>query len=177
MTTPIPEPTAIHPRSDVDLRVVQEWLEALSSGACDEDAFLRAMHDITRTAPDSGWELLSMVDQYYRRGRIKPEVFRSLKSYLEGQLLGTALDIEVSVPLPQREDPLPASETIPIAATPANELGTTERDPIASPTMGREFATATYGLEREIDVGDVLRDRYRIMSVLGRGGTGTVLEA
>ncbi len=177
MTTPIPEPTAAHPRSDVDLRVVQEWLEALSGGACDEDAFLHAMHDITRTAPDSGWDLLSMVDQYYRRGRIKPEVFRNLKSYLEGQLLGTALDIEVSVPLPQREDTLAAAETIPIAATLANELSAAERDPLASFAMGREAATEGHGPEREIDVGDVLRDRYRIMSVLGRGGTGTVLEA
>ena len=177
MTTPITETTADHSRSAVDLRVVQDWLEALSSGACDDDAFLRAMRDITRTAPDSGWDLLSMVDQYYRRGKIKPELFRNLKSYLEGQLLGTAVDIEMSVPLPQREDSVAAVEPTRIAAARTNERIDTKRAPAASSTGSVLATSATHESDREIDVGDLLRDRYLISSVLGRGGTGTVFEA
>jgi serine/threonine protein kinase len=149
------------PRPEGDLHVAQAWLDALASGACDEAEFLRAVRDLTRKNPDTGWDLLSLLDQFYRRGKIKPEAFRNLKSHLEGQLLGTSLDTEVSFPLPQSEDSLPAAgHTAAPAATPKKEVVGSERAPSSPPA-----------------VGDVLRGRYRIKSVLGRGGTGTVFEA
>src|SRR6202051_2473992 len=64
------------------------WLDALSSGACTPEAFLNAMRDQFQGAGDEGWEVLSLLDQYYRRGKIKAELFHTLKSRLEGAALG-----------------------------------------------------------------------------------------
>ncbi len=164
-----------------DLRLAQHWLDELSSGACEEDAFLRAVQEIVRKDPDAGWDLLSLLDQYYRRGKLKPESFRGLKSQLEGQLLGAGLDIGVSVPLPRRED-LPQPKQDP-SATAAHAAPIEASAPLIAPgAPGTANAASTVSVApgtgpREIAVGDLLRGRYRIKSALGHGGTGTVLEA
>ena len=164
--------------------LAQDWLDALSSGSCDEDAFLNAMQDLTRKDPDAGWDLLSLLDQYYRRGKIKPEVFRALKSNLEGQLLGTA-DTESSGPVAVEEASLPAAGlTVPVITAPARtaarpvapSVGALSAPPSAIGRAGsplRRPRDARLGLA----VGDLLRGRYRIKSVVGRGGMSTVFEA
>ncbi|MGO9513378.1 MAG: protein kinase domain-containing protein [Steroidobacteraceae bacterium] len=181
------EPIAGQPRPDADLHVAQNWLDALSTGACDENTFLRAVEKLAGQAPDLGWDLLSLLDQYYRRGKIAPEVFLTVKAHLEVQLLGTALDVESNVPLPQTGDTLsPAGQSAPIipSATrravrpPPTAQADTACTPDAIPPMITEIAASTArGARREIAIGDVLRGRYRIASVLGRGGTGTIFEA
>ncbi|HLW23719.1 MAG TPA: protein kinase [Steroidobacteraceae bacterium] len=85
-----------------DLHVARDWLEALASGSCDEAAFIKAMPELVRRSPDAGWDLLSMLDQYYRLGKISQPLFNSLKSLLQHELLGPALDIDISVPIPPR---------------------------------------------------------------------------
>jgi serine/threonine protein kinase len=200
MTTLIPEPLANPRRPAADLQAAQDWLDTLSNGACTEATFLRAVQELIRKAPDAGWDLLSLLDQYYRRGKINPEVFRTLKSQLEGQLLGATLDIEISVPLTQKDrvsrsarqtapTPPPASRTKPIQPSPAASTATaagtaarassTNRSSDATDAAAAKSATAVGAASapREITVGDVLRGRYRVKSVLGRGGTGTVFEA
>src|SRR5271163_4167864 len=63
------------------------WLDALAGGTCTPEAFLSAMQEQFEEDRDEGWEVLSLLDQYYRRGKIKAEVFHSIKSSLEGMLL------------------------------------------------------------------------------------------
>lgn len=168
-----PEPVDGKPRTDEEFNVAQVWLDALSRGACDEAAFLRAVQKLTQKSPEAGWESLSLLDQYYRRGKIKPEVFRSLKSQLGSQLLGPATDIEFSVPLPQKDQPPPppqsaGGESVPIVTA------TTAAVPVVNAQV---LDSGRHGTGREIAVGDALRGRYVIKSILGRGGTGTVFEA
>lgn len=161
--------------------LAQDWLDALSSGSCDEDAFLNAMQDLMRKDPDAGWDLLSLLDQYYRRGKIKPEVFRALKSNLEGQLLG-AEETETSSPVAVEEGSIPAAGlTVPVITAPAR----TAARPVAPsaalstpPAIGaRIAATPAQDARLGLAVGDLLRGRYRIKSVVGRGGMSTVFEA
>ena len=45
------EPFADQPRPDGDLRVAQDSLDALLSGACDEDTFLRTVRGLTLSSP------------------------------------------------------------------------------------------------------------------------------
>lgn len=104
MTTTTPESPADQRRPAGGLRAAQQWLDALSIGGCDEGTFLRAVQEIIRKSPDAGWDLLSLLDQYYRRGKLTAELFRTLKSQLESQLLGATLDIEVSVPMTKQDD-------------------------------------------------------------------------
>src|SRR5271156_4448338 len=64
------------------------WLDALASEICTPEEFLSAMNDQFHGEHDANWEILSLLDQYYRRGKIKPELFRTLKSPLEDSALG-----------------------------------------------------------------------------------------
>src|ERR1700676_4885088 len=63
------------------------WLDALSSGPCTPETFLSAMRDQFRGDSEEGWEVLSLLDQYYRRGKIKAELFQTLKVRLESSAL------------------------------------------------------------------------------------------
>ena len=161
------EPIGDSARAAAAPDTAKDWLDALACGTCDEDVFLRAVQPLVQISSDAGWELLSLLDQYYRRGKIKPEVFRAIKLHFEGHLLGTSSDIEVGVPPAQKYGPLPAA---------ALSLATTS---VAVPAAvgGGSAVLAARGTRREIAVGDVLRGRYRIKGVLGRGDTGCVFEA
>jgi serine/threonine protein kinase len=246
------KPAANPLRRNVDREVVQAWLDALSTGACDEQEFLRAVEKLTRRSLDAGWDALALLDQYFRLGKIPAELFSSIKSRLGSQLIGAGANgQELSVPLPQSgavEPPLapaPAPVTPGAAAAPrfprparAPPARTSEartaaparpaplpsavqaivaqaaREAAASqpaqhsqpaqpaqysqpaqhsqppppsqpaPPPSQRAATQLAGVEtlrrptrREIAVGEVLRGRYVIKSVLGRGGTGMVFGA
>jgi serine/threonine protein kinase len=97
------------------------WLEALARGTCDEAGFLRAVQMLTRKSPEAGWESLSLLDQYYRRGKITADVFRRVKGRLGNQLLGPAMGVDVSIPLslPEASQGAPRSPPATVTHTPA----------------------------------------------------------
>ena len=214
------KPAANPLRRDVDREVVQAWLDALSTGACDEKEFLRAVEKLTRRSVEAGWDALALLDQYYRLGKIPAELFSSIKSHLGSQLVGAAPDgehdrEELSVPLPQGGElkpppraraavaPAPVAPApvapAPVAAVPprtapaapapvpqpsAVQAAAQALQELAASPPAQSAAKSMAGVEplrratrREIAVGDVLRGRYVIKSVLGRGGTGIVFEA
>jgi hypothetical protein len=241
-------------------------LDALSAGECDEAAFMAAVSELCNGTPDATWEVLSLLDQYYRRGKIDAQRFHSLKTQLQ-QLVFGADHAPPSVP-PEEPAEMPgeAARAMPEAAEAAGEHLTTEMpgtlsgdhptvavpgrgpaegfppvtliDPIAAgghatvavavtgrasisaqrralwaqpaaipagraaasgeiaamtprrpaaraesappgshDTRPARDAAAAPGTARTLAVGDVLRDRYRIQAVLGRGGMGTVFDA
>jgi serine/threonine protein kinase len=198
------KPAANPPRRDVNREVLQAWLDALSTAACDEKEFLGAVEKLGQRSPEAGWDALALLDQYYRLGKIPSEVFSRLKSSLSSQLIGAGSndeelsvthdeelsvthDEELSVPLPQRAevDPAPAPRTRPTPA-PAAPVTRAAPRPAAvaqaapEPSAAKQAAAVEpprRSARREIAVGEVLRGRYVIKSVLGRGGTGTVFEA
>ena len=167
-----------------DYQSAQDWLDALSCKECDENEFVRAAKERIRKDPDTGWGLLSLLDQYYRRGKITIEVFRNVKLNLERALLGAA-DIKDTGSAAQREDSLSASSlTAQITAPPARIAG----DPLApippvasasynAATTSGETAACVENPSQKIAVGDVLRGRYQISNVLHRGGMSTIVEA
>src|SRR5580704_6251183 len=207
MATDPVKPAVSPPRRDVDREVVQAWLDALSTAACDEQEFLRAVEKLTERSGEAGWDALSLLDQYYRLGKIPSEVFSSLKSSLSSLLVGAGsndeeLGEELSVPLPQRAEVDPPAATAPVTrAAPPPAAAVKARQPIAPPAAPAPQPTAQPAAQeapgaapaqaqqvapveplrpsarREIAVGEVLRGRYVIKGVLGRGGTGTVFEA
>src|SRR5579862_634911 len=66
-----------------------EWLDALAAGKCGRDVLLRRVAGSLTASANAGWELLSLVDQYYRRRQISPEEFKGLNSQLQALLMGS----------------------------------------------------------------------------------------
>lgn len=65
------------------------WLDALASGRCPPKTFLRAIEEHFQGNRDGNWEVLSLLDQYFRLGKIDAETFRTIKSSLQAAALGT----------------------------------------------------------------------------------------
>src|ERR1700678_2952142 len=99
------EPIAISPVPAGKQKSAREWLEALSAGTCDQDTFLRAVSELFKKSPDASWEVLALLDQYYRRGKIQFESFQSLQTHLQSVAIGVETNTEISVPLPQARIP------------------------------------------------------------------------
>jgi serine/threonine protein kinase len=162
----------------------QGLLDALSSKECDEKEFVRTAREGIRNDPDTGWDLLSLLDQYYRRGKIATAVFQNVKLNLERALLGAA-DIKDSDSAAQSGDSLSAAGlTAQTIASPAHVSGhpLTPAPPVASAadnpaTTGAETVASLKNPRHEIAVGEVLRGRYQVSSVLYQGGMGTIFEA
>ena len=156
VTEPIGLPTL---RTDGE-GAAHRWMDSLAGGLCTPEAFLDAMRDQCRQDRDERWEILSLLDQYYRRGKIKQELFRSLKSRLEDLALGPDDGAAVPPPLP--------------SVTPES------RDPIPRTPPAASHEAAPPDLRpavRELAIGDVLRGRYKVVGIVGQGGMGTVFEA
>jgi serine/threonine protein kinase len=137
------EPVTKQSRHDGSTRGTKEWLDALSSGACDQDAFFSGVSDLLQKAPDAGWDLLALVDQYYRRGKITVTAFSAVNTRLQGLVMGKTRSDELSAPLPRMQDEPPplngaattaSPPTAPVSSAPAT---TEPPTPIsASPARG-----------------------------------------
>jgi len=168
------------------------WLDALAGGICTPEAFLNAVHEQAQGDSDESWEILSLLDQYYRRGKIKAELFHTVKSRLEGSALSG--DEEVTADTrPHALTTVPPTTVPPTTVSPASATATTETltavptivtstsvtAPAARPPGKASTASrpAAREVRREVVIGDVLRGRYRIRGVFGHGGMGTVFDA
>ena len=172
------------------------WLDALAGGICTPEAFLNAVHEQTQGDSDESWEILSLLDQYYRRGKIKAELFHTVKSRLEGSALS---DEELTTAEWTRAPTTVPPDTVPPTTAPPNTVpsasatataetltvvptivtSTSVTAPAATPpgTTSPASRPAAREVRREVAVGDVLRGRYRIRGVFGHGGMGTVFDA
>jgi hypothetical protein len=67
---------------------LQQRLDAFVSGECNPNAFVEELFVLCDTTPDSAWDALALIDQYYRRGNLSADLFRTLKYKIERHVLG-----------------------------------------------------------------------------------------
>jgi serine/threonine protein kinase len=159
----------------------------LASGQCDHITFLNAMKERLRYEPDENWEVLSLLDQYYRRGKIPLDVFRAIKNGFAEYILGpqvvtptlhtvaAAAPVATAAPVAAAAPAaIPAHPTAPALAPAPTYTGVPSGSSMAATATKAAKAQAVSA--REVRVGDVLRDRYRVEAIVARGGSGIVLE-
>jgi len=67
---------------------VQQRLDAFVGGESSLGTFLQEVFGLCDTTPDLAWDVLSLADQYYRRGRLSAELFRTVRYRIERHVLG-----------------------------------------------------------------------------------------
>ncbi|MEO7208711.1 MAG: protein kinase [Steroidobacteraceae bacterium] len=150
----------VQPPDAADEGTIKWWLDALASGSCDAPAFLRAMQGRFSADPDGTFEVLSQLDQYYRRGRIEIETFKKIKTALAEMVLGIG------------SAPAAAETAVPVARDIIVPARAEQTD--AHPRREEAQSSDSVGDPKP---GSVLRRRYRIETMIGQGGTGTVFQA
>jgi serine/threonine protein kinase len=179
-------------------RVLASWLDDYAGGRCDRADMQESFLSVCRSNSDAPWDALALLDQYQRRGRIDAALARTLKTDIAQLVFGNANQTGA----PPRD---PTEATLDTTGTrwrkllAENESSQTAdvEPPFADPTLfRRDFDPATRPPPpqmreeaqaprktqarepgREVKQKDVLRDRYELLSILGRGSSGTVYRA
>jgi hypothetical protein len=184
-------------------RVLASWLDDYASGRCDRADMQESFLSVCRSNPDAPWDALALLDQYQRRGRIEAELARTLKADIAHLVFGNANQTGA----PSRDPTEATLDTTGsrwrklLAENESSQTADVEPpfvdptlfrrdfDPLTRPptpqareevqaarkTQSREPAKQAH--RKEVQQKDVLRDRYELLSVLGRGSSGTVYRA
>jgi serine/threonine protein kinase len=178
--------------SELDFKV-RARLDALEHGECTEDDFLRDILMLRESAPNSVWIILALIDERDRSGRLPADLFRSIKARItrhaiEDRDYGATVELHPtsgsSGATAQRTAQFDSARPKYISrAEDADKKGRKQSDllPINGPPVAQSAPPADRTELRPwphaLQVGCVLRDRYVLESLLGRGGMGTVFKA
>lgn len=156
---------------------VLEWLDALASGACDPETFLTIVIDLIKRAPDTSWEVLSLLDQNYRRGKIKPELFQRLKARLQSVALG-GNGTEGSVAALPLVEPavVPAPSVAGARAHSAQDAALAAEAPNSNTDRVAARRRDSAPSRKRFYMGDLLRGRYRLARVISQGSGASMFE-
>ena len=180
-------PAGIQAPDVADESAIKSWLDALANGSCDAEAFVRAMQNRFAADPDGTWEVLSQLDQYYRRGRIETETFRKIKTLLAESVLGLGFGSPAADNVAMRAAPPPRDPAVPREVPVAREAPVAREVPVAREIVAparvehtdahpRREETQSSESVGELKAGGVLRRRYRIEAVVGQSAMGTVFQ-
>ena len=169
-------------------------LDALAANRLTPDGFVDRVLECEVDDPEVAWEVLALLDQYFRRKRIDKDTFVGLKARLQRHSLGARGDARPT--RPQRPDPDAGEEAAAVADVPrvprvtpprsgpqlfipGESLSVDDLPPIhasESPPPGPvELLEASF--HRELRVGDLLCGRYRAVEILRRREWMTLVEA
>ena len=136
--------------------------------------------DVTRLCQANSeeiWTVLALLDQYHRRGLLPTPLFKSLKASADRRGLGR----QGATPAPATTPAVPAVPAAPTVATvptvAPHAAAATPAAPTAPEAPNAPAASAAQAPAKTLPAGTVLRDRYVIEDLLGRGTRGCVYRA
>ena len=181
-------------------RVLASWLDDYAGGRCDREDMQESFLSVCRSNPDAPWDALALLDQYQRRGKIDAALARTLKADIAQMVFGNANQTGAP-PRDPTEATLDTTGSRWRKLVAENEPQTADVEPaFVDPTLfRRDFDPATRPPTQKIREQaqqqaqqqqalrkpqskdsapkDILRDRYELLSILGRGSSGTVYKA
>ncbi|HKS54798.1 MAG TPA: protein kinase, partial [Steroidobacteraceae bacterium] len=172
-----------------------------AGGRCVREDMQESFLSVCRRNPDAPWDALALLDQYQRRGKIDAALARTLKADIAQLVFGNANQTGAP-PRDPTEATLDTTGSRWRKLLAENEASQTEdvEPPFVDPTLfRRDFDPATRPPTQKIREQaqqqaqqqqalrkpqpkdsapkDILRDRYELLSILGRGSSGTVYKA
>jgi hypothetical protein len=160
-------------------------LDALQNGECAEEHFLQEIFTLRESTPNLVWTTLALIDQRYRRGQLTSKLFRSINSKLARRALeeheyGSTVDLQ---PV---NGPVQSGVIVAAPAPNGGRANLIERRQGASPSADMPIVLENAPSQGAVELssttrlhepGRVLKGRYVLECVLGRGGMGTVFRA
>ncbi len=171
------------------------WLDDYAAGRCDRARMQASFLEICRSNTEAPWDALALLDQYQRRGRVDAALARSLKSDIAQLVFGVVgpaeEDEESAEQAAPRTDPAPSTTDtgtrwrrmaeVQKTSTAGGRPARTFPDPVQvdreAPQPRRAQPTRRPDVAGGAAPGSVLRDRYDLLAILGRGHAGTVYKA
>ena len=134
---------------------LEDRLEAFAGGKCSPGDFAQELSAVCDATPNGPWDVLSLVDQYYRRGKLSAELFRTIKAKIVPHVLG----VRDSAVMPELNGTPAAAREAAIGETGAIAVAMEKRT--AAP---KEQLSEVVALQRELlqARGTVQRYRRRI---------------
>ncbi len=185
-------------------RVLASWLDDYAGGRCDRADMQESFLSVCRSNADAPWDALALLDQYQRRGRIDSALARTLKADIAQLVFGNAN--QTSAPprdpteatldttgsrwrklIAENEAEAPDPQTADVERPFVDPtLFRRDFDPMTRPPPAQEREEAPAAARKppprdlrpkDAAPTDLLRDRYELLSILGRGSSGTVYRA
>lgn len=167
--------------------VLAGWLDKYTAGRCSRADMQASFLEICRRNPEAPWDALALLDQYQRRGRVDVTLARSLKADIAQLVFGVANQTEGAHEANPQDAP---NEKPPDTTGSRWRKLAAERDLHTDPGDATRIrgnfaprskpvsASERPATERTASASrTVLRDRYELQTVLGRGSAGTVYKA
>jgi serine/threonine protein kinase len=165
-------------------------LNELQCGDCTEEEFVREILAQCESFPNLVWTTLALVDQRYRCGHLRRDLFLSIKSKIarhefDVRDYGVTVDMNPAsgASSAATQPPVPPAGNAVEAAPRAdseNNISSGDASELGAPVVEsapRLDSSEKRKAPRARDVGRLLCDRYMLESVLGSGGTSTVFKA
>ena len=162
----------------------QRRLDDLVRGECSEEDFLEEVWSHREVDPDSIWNIVALLDQRYRRGKMPVALFRSVESKIaQRELTPRDYGMTGNLPAPASfrvviQTRVPTGDTcVPPALVSEKRTSTIAFEPQATPLAHAAVRLDEQPLPPRFESGRVLRDRYMLGARLGSGGMGAVFNA
>lgn len=135
---------------------LQDLLDAFLNGDSPPEVFLSELSVYCDATPNSSWEVLALLDQYHRRGKLSADHFRSFRRKIEFRALGIA-DPPVAAAPPQPVEAVEAKSEVEAEAAASLATGNDE-----------ELQALRAALEAERERSQRYKHRIATLSEFGR---------